>query len=91
MVTAGLIGVHVDVRVAAVAAAVAAAAVGLKWSALRKWKTKRKVLLSLLPVSRLSLSLPQRPFLSRALPARPLWLLATLFDGLLPSAGAVRC
>ena len=37
------------------------------------------------------LFLLRRPSLSHALPARLLWLLATLFDDLAPSAGVVRC
>ena len=43
---------------------------------------------SLAPISPF---LPLRPVLSRALPARLLWLLATPFDGLSPSAGEVHC
>ena len=35
--------------------------------------------------------LPLRPFLSRAFPARLSWLLATLVDGLAPSANVGRC
>ena len=48
------------------------------------------------PLSPLSLApiapfLPLRPVRSRALLALPSWLLATLFDGLAPSAGVGRC
>ena len=43
------------------------------------------------PVSPIPLFLSLRLFPSRALPARLLWLLATHFDGLSPSAGEVHC
>ena len=52
---------------------------------------KRAVCCFLFFPSPISLLLPRQPFLSRALPARLLWLLARLVDGLAPSACVVRC
>ena len=83
-----------DSRIAAGAAAVAAAAVVLVAVAVGVGGIRcatcclRCFLCFPSPISPF---LPLRPFPCRALPARLWWLLATLFDGLVPSAGVVRC
>ena len=66
------------------------------WSCCCCWEVDRQravcfFLFSPLPLAPISPFLLLRPVLSRALPAELLWLLATLFDGLAPSASVVRC